>query len=188
MSKTTQEFFPQQYDNGNILSERGCEPHLSCDGNSAVFKGILTHALAFTTTIVPGEDNKIIPKLKASAKAAGQQCSGGSDGKTCGDRWYQPTWDGKSGLEQQISVLSVMTGSLVHGFQSGGGGGGGAPKSSNSGGTSQSDPNAGTGSGSGHSNGPQLKKITAGDRAGASILTIVFLVGWIGGTVWLTVI
>ena len=144
--------------------------------------------MAFATTIIPGEDNKILPKLKASAKAAAQQCSGGSDGKTCGQRWYQPNWDGSSGLEQQISALSVITSSLVHGFNSGGSGGG-APKSSNSGGTSQSDPNAGTGGGSNsNSHGPQLKKITAGDRAGASILTIVFLVGWIGGTVWLTVI
>ena len=185
LDATLDEFFPKQYGN-NTMSELGCEPQLKCDGNSACFKGILSNSLTFAITIVPGEDTKILPKLKGSAAAAAKQCSGGSDGKTCGQRWYQPNWDGSSGLEQQISALSVISGSLVTGP------GSSAPKSSNSGGTSQSDPNAGTGSGNGgsggNSKGPELKPITPGDRAGASILTVVFLAGWIGGTVWLIVL
>lgn len=159
------------------MSDQQCEPHLQCDGNSACFKGILSSSLAVTTTIVPDETNKIMPKLKDSATAAAKQCSGGGDGKTCGQRWYQPTWDGTSGLEQQMSALSVLSSSLFSGLK------GGAPKSSNTGGTSKGDPNAG-GSGS-NNRSSRPKKITTGDRAGAGILTAVFLSGWIGGAAWL---
>ena len=58
-----------------------------------------------------------------------------------------------------------------------------APLSANTGGTSKSDPNAGTDSNSS----PTVKEspITTKDKAGAGILTILLIVGVIGGGVWI---
>ena len=175
LGRTLTEFFPSQY-GGEIMSDQQCEPQLQCDGNSACFKGLLSSSLAVTTTIVPDESNKIMPKLKDSATAAAKQCSGGSDGNACGQRWYQSNWDGTSGLEQQMSALSVLSSSLISGMKEGG------PKSSSTGGTSKGDPNAGNGS---NNDKPSRPTISTGDRAGAGILTGVFLSGWIGGAAWL---
>lgn len=165
------------------MSDQQCEPKLGCDGNSACFKGILASSLALTASISADEANQITAKLKSSAQAAATTCSGGSDGSDCGQRWYGNKWDGSSGLEQQTSALSVLSASLFSGAKQAG------PKTSTTGGTSKGDPNAGTGSSSGSGSGsdkpPPLKPITTGDRAGAGILTGIFLAGWIGGSVWL---
>lgn len=178
LGTTLKTFFPPQY-GGQIMSDQECEPKLACDGNSACFKGILASSLAVTTTIVPEEADKIMPKLKSSAEAAAKTCSGGNGGNDCGQRWYQPTWDGSAGLEQQTSVMSILSSTLIAGAKQ-------APKTSNTGGTSKGDPNAGTGGGGGIvDKGPILKPITTGDRAGAGILTGVFVASWIGGSVWL---
>lgn len=78
-----------------------------------------------------------------------------------------------------MSSLSVLSSSLIEDKKNA------APKNSDNGGTSQTDPSAGTGGGPAKP--PPLKKITAGDRAGAGILTAVFLAGWVGGLVWMII-
>ena len=58
-----------------------------------------------------------------------------------------------------------------------------APLSLESGATSTSDPNAGM-----TNNSPQeLRPITAGDRAGAAILTIIICVSLVGTMVWIVI-
>jgi mannan endo-1,6-alpha-mannosidase len=129
------------------------------------------------TTIVPGTYDLIYPQLKTSAQAAAKQCSGGDDGKHCGIRWYkQASWDGTKGLEQQMAVLGVLAANLIP-FS------GKAPLTASSGGTSKSNPNAGTNSSD--SNVPILNSIGTGDRAGAGILTVIFVSGWAVAVTWM---
>jgi mannan endo-1,6-alpha-mannosidase len=129
------------------------------------------------TTIVPGTYDLIFPQLRTSAQAAAKQCSGGDDGNYCGIRWYkQAEWDGTKGLEQQMAVLGVLSANLIP-FKNKG------PMTSESGGTSKSNPNAGTNST--NNKVPVLNTIGTGDRAGAGILTVIFVSGWAIAVTWM---
>ena len=135
------------------------------------------------TTLVPGMTQQIMPKLKASAVAAAQQCSGGADGHLCGIRWYENTWDGTSGIGREMSALSVMSASLI------GEKADPVPKSAKTGGISKPDPNAGTGGGGGPG-GPgkspaDLPVMSTGDKAGAAIVTVIFVCGWIAAMTYM---
>ena len=172
------EFFPKKYDNGNIMSEYYCEIPNNCDGNSSCFKAFLSTWMAFMTTIVQGLTDQILPKLKASATGAAAQCSGGSDGKICGMHWYETKWDGNEGICEQMSALGVLSASLIDQKV------GASPKTIKTGGTSKPDPNAGTG-GSSTGSPAEPREITTGDRAGAGIVTAVFVLAWVGGVTWM---
>ncbi|RAL02471.1 glycoside hydrolase family 76 protein [Aspergillus ibericus CBS 121593] len=173
-----QKFFPQQY-GSNVMSEISCEPNMMCDRNQDCFKGFLASWLTFTTTIAPYTAGEIIPKIQQSALAAAKQCSGGDSGTQCGRRWYQPQWDGETSLETDMSALSVFSSNMITHQQHGSSQG---PLTSDTGGTSKSDPNAGTAP----KNSPdKLPDITTGDRAGASVLTVAFVSGWVASIAWL---
>ncbi|KAE8139471.1 glycoside hydrolase [Aspergillus pseudotamarii] len=169
-------FFPPMYNNGTVLSEVSCETIETCDRNQMCFKGFLSIWMAYTATLVPSTAERIIPRLQGSAEAAARQCSGGQSGTECGVRWYEDKWDGKNGLETQMSSLSIFTANLM--LQSNE-----QPVTSSTGGESKSDPNAGTG---GKSKNPESpRKITTGDRAGAWIITLVVGIACIAIIVWL---
>ena len=94
-------FFPAQY-GGNIMSEIQCESTMLCDQDQKSFKAYLARWMAVTSLIVPQTAPLIVPKLQASAKAAAGQCDGGSTGRACGMQWYSTTWDGLTGVGQQV--------------------------------------------------------------------------------------
>jgi mannan endo-1,6-alpha-mannosidase len=50
--------------------------------------------------------------LRESAKGAAAQCSGGSNGTTCGNDWSSSVWDGTYGLGQDLSALNVIVANL----------------------------------------------------------------------------
>jgi mannan endo-1,6-alpha-mannosidase len=177
LKPTFQIFFPSQYGN-NVMSEISCESASNCDRNSICFKGFLSTWLAFTAILAPYTMGEILPKLQASAQAAAKQCSGGSDGEHCGIRWYQTTWDGTNGLEQQMAALGVFSANMIAFMNT-------QPLTSTTGGTSKSDPNAGLTGNSPTTPGEQLTPITTADRAGAGIITAIFLTGWVGMVSWM---
>ena len=174
LKTTYANFFPAQY-GGNIVTDFSCEIPKNCDGNQVLFKGFLTSWFAFIIAFFPDQKDTILPKLQGSAVGAAKQCSGGDDGKHCGERWYQSTWDGTSGIGQQIAAVSVFSANLITQKSQ-------APLTSNTGGTSQGDPNAGADP---NKSPVDLKPITTGDRAGAGILTGLFLGGWMGALTWM---
>lgn len=159
------------------MSDFECEPLMTCDRNQDCFKGFLSAWLAFMSTIVPYTEPEIMPKLQGSAVAAAKQCSGGANQTLCGRRWYQPTFDGTSSLEEQMSATSIFSSNLVLYKNDGG------PLTLTTGGNSKSNPSAGTGSGD--VNPFAQKPITTADRAGAGILTAVFLVSWATTLAWM---
>ncbi|CAK43770.1 uncharacterized protein An01g06500 [Aspergillus niger] len=180
LASTFSRFFPKEY-GSNIMSEISCEPNMMCDRNQDCFKGFLSSWLTFTTTIAPYTADQILPKIQQSALAAAKQCSGGDSGTQCGRRWYQAQWDGETSLESDMSALSVFSSNMITHRQSQGGQSQG-PLTSDTGGTSQSNPNAGTGPKDAPN---KLPDITTGDRAGASILTVLFVGSWAGAITWL---
>lgn len=130
--------------------------------------------MAASTQVAPFLYGQTMVKLTASANAAAQQCSGGTNGVTCGLKWTnEAVWDGTSGVGQQMSALEVIQSLLVANST--------PPLTADSGGTSKGDPSAGTG-GTPAAGEPDII-ITTGDRVGAWFLAL-FSCAALGGMSW----
>ncbi|KAF2141405.1 glycoside hydrolase family 76 protein [Aplosporella prunicola CBS 121167] len=169
-------FFPQQY-GGSIMSEFACEGNEDCNYDQPSFKAYLSRWMAVASQLAPFTAANITAKLRASAAGAAQQCSGGDSGQACGRRWYQSTWDGYTGVGEQMSALSVIQSNLIPLTPQQ------APLSSGTGGSSAGDPSAGTKNGA--SNPMVIQPITTNDKVAAAILTASLLIGMLSGTFWM---
>lgn len=161
----------------DVMYEVACEGPKTCNTDNKSFKAYLSRWMAATTKLAPFTFDLIMPKLRASAAAAALQCSGGTDGKTCGLRWTEGAkWDGSTGVGEQMSAMEVFQSILITKAE--------APVTNSTGGTSKGDPSAGTGGTSGQ---PGLvpNAVTKKDKVGAGILTTLVLMGVIGGSWWI---
>lgn len=192
------------FNDNNVMQEWECESLATCNFDQRSFKAYLSQWMAGTTTLVPETYDYVMQKLTASAVAAAQQCSGGADGTTCGLRWtLNTTWDGSSGVGEQMAAMSVICMSfsppvgwvfgcfvmLTLGFfcshsaaallvtQAQ------VPVTNSTGGTSVGNPSAGTGGDD--SVLLATGKSTKVDKAGGGILTVLFGGAIIGGAVWM---
>ncbi|KAI6345294.1 hypothetical protein MCOR25_011044 [Pyricularia grisea] len=154
--------FETFFADNDIITEVACEPYDSCTTDMLSYKGYVHRWLTTATTVAPFARAQVLPILRKSAEAAVLTCTGGKDGRQCGFNWANKTFDGKTGAGQQMNVLGAVTSLLQKASED-------APLTNSTGGTSVGDPDAGTGS-QDASNG--FAAITAGDRAGASFLTI----------------
>ncbi|KAI9870148.1 MAG: hydrolase 76 protein [Pleopsidium flavum] len=159
-------FFPRE-NGGNVMVEVACEAKQTCDNDQPSFKAYLSRWMAATTQLAPFTADLIMTKLRASAQGAAAQCSGGTDGVTCGRRWTQPNWDEKYGVGEQMSALSVIQANLISKVV--------APVTTDTGGTSKTKPSA--------SDQSLPRAIQTSDKVGASIVTALLLVsllvtGW----------
>ncbi|KAI9826983.1 MAG: hypothetical protein M1819_007077 [Sarea resinae] len=163
----------------NVMYEVACEPGNTCDTDQKSFKAYLARWMAATTKLAPWTYDTIMPKLAASASAAAEQCSGGTDGVTCGLQWTKgSTWDGTYGVGQQMSALEVIQSNLIASAAS--------PVTNKTGGTSKGNPSAGTGGDSSSSNpSTHTSTTTTGDKVGAGFLTSFVLLGVLGGAWWM---
>jgi mannan endo-1,6-alpha-mannosidase len=94
----------------DIMYEWACETGESgrhCNLDQQSFKAYLARFMAKTALMAPFTKDTIMKYLTASAVGAAKSCSGGTDGKTCGSKWYTGGWDGTSGVGQQLSALEV---------------------------------------------------------------------------------
>jgi mannan endo-1,6-alpha-mannosidase len=162
-----------------IMFEESCEDVNTigtCDTDQLSFKAYLSRWMAATTKIAPFTSSYILPLLATSATAAAAQCDGGSNGVTCGEHWTDnSTWDGTSGLGQQMSALSVIQSNLIQM----------APElvTNTTGGTSIG--NAAAGSGSSDDSVTAITPATGADKAGAGFLTALLLAGVLGGVAFM---
>ncbi|KAL2815651.1 glycoside hydrolase [Aspergillus cavernicola] len=168
-------FFPAKF-GGQTMSEISCEQTMTCDRNQDTFKGFLSSWLTFMATIVPHTAGEVIPKIQQSALAAARQCSGGDSGTECGRRWHQDTWDGTASMESDMSALSVISSAMIAFRKEA------QPLTPETGGTSKSNPNAGAVE---DAIPHHVRPVTAGDRAGASILTLLFVSCWMSVVAWM---
>lgn len=140
------------------------------------FKGYLHRWMAQTTQVAPFTHEKIMATLQKSTAAAVKSCQGGPNGRQCGFRWTTGQFDGLLGAGQQMNALAALSSLLVDqaGIK--------PPLTNSTGGTSQGNPNAGqTATDVFHHPPP-----TTGDKAGASILTILILGGIMSSFVWMS--
>ncbi|OCL15448.1 mannan endo-1,6-alpha-mannosidase [Glonium stellatum] len=159
----------------NVMYEVACEPNGKCDVDQRSFKAYLVRWMAATTKVAPWTHDLIMPKLKASAQAAAKQCSGGTDGKTCGLKWTtNGVWDGNYGVGEQMSALEVVQSLLIDQVS--------GPVTNQTGGTSKGNPSAGS---HGETSPLTFSTITTGDKVGAGFLTTLILIMILGGAWWM---
>ncbi|KAG9541235.1 mannan endo-1,6-alpha-mannosidase DCW1 precursor, partial [Aureobasidium melanogenum] len=165
-----------------VMYEVACEPGGNCNVDQHTFKAYLARWMAASTKVAPFLSDLVAPYLAASALAAAASCSGGTDGVTCGTKWFSNTsnptvtWDNTWGVGQQLCALEVIQSNLINTVQ--------GPLTNKTGGTSTGDDSAGS---KGDSDPTKMKKITDADRAGAVILTILVLASWVGAMIWLII-
>ena len=161
----------------DTIVEAGCEPYHNCNTDGLTFKSFTLRWLVIATQLVPALSEQVWPYIKASAQGAAGQCDGGDNGHMCGYNWLSTTWDGSTGVGQEMSALAAISANLItldNLF---------APLTLNTGATSKGDPSAGTGTDS-----SVLRPITTGDRAGAGILTFLMICFVLAGTYWLVAV
>jgi len=157
------------------MIEVACENNGKCDVDQRSFKAYLARWMAYTAIVAPWTRNQIDPLLKTSAQAAAKQCNAGNDQTSCGLRWVDNGKnDGSFGVGEQMAAMEIVQ-SLLYPTAPG-------PATQKVGGISVSNPDAG-------SNAPDVpvafNNITTGDKAGASILTLLVLVAILVGAWWM---
>ncbi|TWU75131.1 hydrolase 76 protein [Metarhizium rileyi] len=164
----------------NIMTEVACEPVSLCNVDQQSFKAYLSRWLAAITKWAPHTYDFVMPLLRASAVAAAKQCVGGDNKRMCGLKWNQDSYDGSTGVGQQMAAMEVTLACLIQDRP--------APVGHDNGGTSKGNPGLGGGDmGRQEPKPPSYKRITAGDQAGAAILTATLLLAFITGIGWVFV-
>lgn len=136
----------------------------NCDIDQLSFKAYLSRWMADTTQVAPWTYNAVMAKLQPTAEAAVAQCVGGSTGTYCGFHWTTGTYDGTTGVGQQMGVLEAVQGLLSAKAK--------GPVTSTTGGSSKGNSAAGTGA---DATDPLAKvPVTTADRVGAGVVTAVF--------------
>lgn len=157
-----------------VTTEVACENNNKCDVDQRSFKAYLARWLGYTAIVAPWTRDQIDPLLKTLAKAAAAQCNAGKDQVSCGLRWVNNGEnDGSFGVGEQMAALEIVQ-ALLYPTVSG-------PVTAERGGISKSDPDAETNV---PADSTTVNSVTASDRVGASILTIIVLVGTIVGAWW----
>jgi mannan endo-1,6-alpha-mannosidase len=160
------------------MMERPCElpERVQCNIDQHSFKGYMHRALATVAVVAPFTRDTIMQALRTSTAGCASSCL--ADG-TCGFRWNTGEYDGDvthGPAGQQMSALAALSTLLIDQAHVLNG-----PLTNATGGTSLGDPNAG----SEYRERQSLRDITAGDRAGAGIVTAVVLTSFLGAVVWL---
>ncbi|KAK3063589.1 hypothetical protein LTS18_014345 [Coniosporium uncinatum] len=91
-----------------IMFEVACEPHDNCNTDMQSFKAYMGRWLGKTAALCPLLGDRIMALLRTNAEAAAESCTGGTDGVTCGTKWYVGGYDGAWGVGQQMSALEVV--------------------------------------------------------------------------------
>ncbi|KAI0190954.1 mannan endo-1,6-alpha-mannosidase DCW1-like protein [Xylaria flabelliformis] len=164
-------FFAQ---NG-IAFEPSCEPPPGkCNSDMQSYRGFMHRWMANSIQMAPFLYDELMPTLKTSAAAGVKQCTGGANGRMCGFHWTSGVYDGLTGAGLQMNVLGALTALVMPTVD--------PPLTNTTGGTSKGNPDAGQDK----TQLPTFAPITTGDKAGASILTILIITGALSAFAWMS--
>ncbi|KAI1191772.1 family 76 glycoside hydrolase [Nemania serpens] len=164
-------FFAQD----NIAYEPSCEPPPgSCNSDMQSYRGFMHRWIGNSIQLAPYLYDTFMPTLKASAAAGVKQCTGGANGRMCGFHWTSGQYDGLQGAGLQMNVLGALTALVMPTVP--------PPLTNTTGGTSKGNPDAGQDK----TELPTFAPITTGDKAGASILTILVVTGALSAFAWMS--
>jgi mannan endo-1,6-alpha-mannosidase len=175
LDNTQRVFFTPHSSTGKIMTEYACEPINNCNKDQRSFKAYLSRWLAVCAQLAPFTQPQILPWIQESSLAAVRACTLTNDAGVvgCGRTWYENRDDGLRDVGQQMSAMSIVQSNMILGAR---------PLVDLSTGDSRSDPAAGGGL-PGRVDSIYTRKMTAGDRAGAWIVTAVALVAFVAAAV-----
>lgn len=155
------------------ITDQVCEASDQCykDANDPLFKGLTMSWMMDIALLIPSLKQEILGYIQSTAEAAGESCTGRS-GAACGGRLYGK-YDGQASMENQITGVEVFSSAMLKFLKEDA-----VPVNVNSGGNSSS--TAKPGGEDTDASLPVYSKITTGDKAGAGILTAIFITGLIG--------
>ncbi|KAI0976700.1 family 76 glycoside hydrolase [Xylaria arbuscula] len=156
-----------------VAYEPSCEAG-SCNSDMQSYRGYMHRWMANSVQLAPHLSSKVMPILKTSAAAGVKQCTGGSNGRMCGFHWTTGQYDGLQSASLQMNVLGALSALLMPDTT--------VSLTNTTGGTSKGDPNAGQAK----TQLPTYAPITTGDKAGASILTILIVTGALSAFAWMS--
>ncbi|KLU90473.1 hypothetical protein MAPG_10327 [Magnaporthiopsis poae ATCC 64411] len=178
LDQTIHVFFP----NGTA-TEKYCEiDGETCTTDMLSFKGFLHRWLAVVAQVAPFTRRRITKVLKTSAAAAVRQCTAGDSGRECGFQW-NGTFDGTTGLGQEMNVLGALVSVLVDHddydvvVK--------PPVTNTTGGTSVGDPGAG-GTDGGRPQAATFAPITTWDTVGAGFAMTAVMSTFACACVWMS--
>ncbi|KAM3066103.1 hypothetical protein ACMFMG_010555 [Clarireedia jacksonii] len=163
-----------------VIIEQACENANTCNTDQLSFKAYFTAWLASTSVLAPFTASTIYPLLQATAIGASTACTGPNN--ACGFKWTSGTYDGNTGVGQQMSALGAIQSAIVgvKGVEIK------APVTNSTGGTSVGNAGAGQGSNAGMKGmNEDTVKITQGDRVGAGFATLAVLLSVLGGSAFM---
>ena len=167
-------FFPKD----DIMEEVACEPVDLCDLDEQSFKAYMSRWMAATTKWAPFTYDLLMPWIRSSAVAAASLCIGGDNGRMCGLKWNTGQYDGTTGVGQQMAAMETTLACMIKDRA--------GALTQHTGGTSKGNSSAGSGDIGRVLPEPKVfPPVTAGDKAGAAILTILVLCGMITGIIWI---
>lgn len=172
--------FFKQFFRDNVIFETDCETRdPPCTTDMLSFKGYCLRWLAVVAQVAPFTHDAIMPVLKASARAAMQQCTGEPTGRRCGFYWtggrfVDPKVDNTTGVGEAMDALAAVSSLLIDEAE--------APVRADRG-TSKGDPNAGLPGATAETR--RLKRITGADMFGASMVTVLYVMGPMLLFVWI---
>jgi mannan endo-1,6-alpha-mannosidase len=173
LGNTQKMFFPEQY-GGQIMSEYACESMGNCNKDQCSFKAYISRWLALTLQMAPYTAWQILPWLQGSAQAAVKQCVAGPGGDeiggpvACGRKWYASQDDVERDVGNQMRAMSIVQANLIQQV---------AAHVDYKTGTSTGDSSAGSRASRALTDTQKLatRRMTASDRFGAAIVTIIML-------------
>ncbi|KAF2635055.1 mannan endo-1,6-alpha-mannosidase DCW1 precursor [Massarina eburnea CBS 473.64] len=158
-----------------VMYEVACETGGTCNTDQRSFKAYLSRNMGYSMVTAPFTQDLLKEKLTTSAAAGAKQCTTSGDEATCGLKWTNNGQnDGSVGVGENMAVMEALQ-NLLFASVSG-------PVTEAAGGISKADPNAGAGA---TTTTVVFDEVTAGDKAGAGILTTIVLVAIVAGAWWM---
>lgn len=96
------------------MYEVACQPAGTCNTDQRAFRAILARSMGATARMVPATADYIYSRLGASASGAALACSNTTgDNLICGSDWASSSYNGVSGVGEQLSALEVVQNLLL---------------------------------------------------------------------------
>ena len=113
MATVMSTFWPGKASDKGVMVEVACESHNTCTDDQFTFKGLAAQWLGQTIQLAASTGDTLYTALRPSAVGAGKTCSGGKNNNTCSFKWTSDSWDGSSGVSQELNAMNIFLANLA---------------------------------------------------------------------------
>lgn len=116
LMSATDSFFGPFSNATDVMFEAACELQTppTCNVDQWAMKAYLARTMSTSSIVAPYITAKVTRLLRRSAQGAAAACTSGTYGNTCGSKWWTNSYDGITGLGQQLSAFDVVQALMVN--------------------------------------------------------------------------